>query len=790
MYYYYVHLPLSIAERFVYRSAEKLSPGLRVVVSFNRKLQLGITGDASKLDPKPGIRYLEIEEVLDDTALINPGIWKLAVWMADYYKCSLGKVLFACLPSLLQPDLQMQCRWISEQAAPPRFEPLYQLLADGTAQSLSSLHKAKPKLHVYKLAEEAEAEGLIELLRSLSHKDKQKTVNYIRLLSPDEEVSGLPAKQLQAYAIIKAAGHPVPMAELAAEVSYYSLKALVKKGIIEIFPKKIEHSGMPFEKSDSPKQIVLNDEQMTAVTDIRARAGSFDTNLLYGITGSGKTEVYLEIIRDYLSQDKGVIFLIPEIALTPQMVDRFSASFGDTLAIMHSQLTERERLKQWKRIKSGDCRMVIGARSAILAPIRKLGLIIVDEEHEQSYKQDSNPRYNGRDMAIVRAQIEGAQVILGSATPSLESWHNAQNQRYRLHTLSKRPLSYELPRVEILNLCDEEGDSMISPLLLNAIDQRLQKQQQVILFQNRRGYSSFLQCQKCGELIKCTNCEISMYYHRDREEMHCHYCGNVYPSPRKCPSCGSFSFSYGAAGTQKLEQILSLLFPDARLLRMDSDSSRQRDRYKTMYDRMKRKEVDILLGTQMISKGLDFPGVTLVGIVNADISLNVPDFRAAERTFQLLTQVAGRSGRGEQSGEVIIQTYNPDHYAIVHASRQDYPGFAAEELSYRKRLYYPPFYRLARILYQAKDLSVLLEEMNRLSGVLSDVVLRFPAGQLLILGPAPAPFSRLNNLFRYHLILKASSPGILKDALAQVESRFPHGKAISSAIDIDPMSLM
>jgi len=344
--------------------------------------------------------------------------------------------------------------------------------------------------------------------------------------------------------------------------------------------------------------------------------------------------------------------------------------------------------------------------------------------------------------------------------------------------------------VQVVDLRDEYEQSLISAPLLEAIDKRLQRKEQVILFQNRRGYSSFMQCLKCGKLITCKNCEISMSYHRDREEMQCHYCGNTIPSPRKCPYCGSYSFAYGAPGTQKIEQNLKILFPEAKILRMDSDSARKRDTYKSMYNRMKNKEVDILLGTQMISKGLDFPLVTLVGIVMADISLNLPDFRAAERTFQLLTQVAGRSGRRDKAGEVIIQTYNPQHYAIESASQQNYIRFATEELGYRKKLYYPPYYRLARILFQSTDLETLKKEMSNMREVLYFLRKQFPMPQLLLLGPSVAPFSKISSYYRYHLIFKAQTVKILQNAIRLFNSLYNCPSNIRKQIDIDPNTLM
>ena len=788
MNYYIVHLPLGIRKEFVYSSAEALTEGLRVVVSFNRKLILGISGKSSTA--VAGIRYQKVEEVLDSHALFSLKQIRLAEWMSEYYQCSVGKILFAMLPSYLQPEVDSEVRLVPDQPALEQFSDLLAALADKDYHRLSDLFKQKQIKSLYKQVEEAEAAGLIEIKRKLSHKDKPRTANYIRIIAPLQDPAQLPAKQLEAYVLIESYKRDIPMAELADKITYSPLKSLAKKGIIEIYPRKLEIRDKMTSLRLPPKDITLSEEQQRAIAEISSKHGTFDVNLLFGITGSGKTEVYIEVIHSYLREGKGVIFLIPEIALTPQMVERFYSAFGDILAIQHSQLTERDRLEQWKRIKAGECQIVIGARSAVFAPMPHLGLIIVDEEHEQSYKQDNVPRYHGRDIAVVRAKLEGAQVILGSATPALESWRNVDLGKYRMQTLSQRPIHYELPEVKVINLCEEYDKELLSSTLLSAINERLERKEQVILFQNRRGFSSFLQCQKCGELVSCPNCEISMYYHRDREEMHCHYCGHNVPSPRSCPKCGSYSFSYGSPGTQKVEQNLRIIFPDAKILRMDSDSAKVRDTYKLMYDRMKTQEVDILLGTQMISKGLDFPGVTLVGIINADISLNVPDFRAAERTFQLITQVAGRSGRGDKHGEVIIQTHNPDHYAITHATRQDYPGFAEEELEYRRRMHYPPFYRLARVLYQSKDLELMLKEMAALTSFVTNTLFGFSDEELIFLGPVPAPFSKMNNLHRYHLIIKAASAPVISSVLSTLESRFKPSSGITQAVDVDPVSLM
>jgi len=790
MFYYEVYLPINLMKDFCYCSPLEIPEGARVLVSFNRKDIIGICGTRLDNAPQKDIRYKQIIEILDQQPILDSTLMSLAKWMGEYYYCSTGIACFAMLPAWLIPDIQAEVRWVADNI-PEEYKELANAFSEGQYQKVNDLRKKLKSKPVLQWIERASEEGYLEIKRKLSPRDKPKTVNYIRVLNSSADPNNLPPKQKEALQLILAKSQEeFLLSEISRDISYSVVHALERKGIISIFPRKVEREFFHFETSGVRKVVTLNEEQERAIQEILQHKGHFQVHLLYGITGSGKTEVYIPIIRSYLQKGEGVIFLIPEIALTPQMVERFQAEFGDILAISHSQLSDRQRLEQWQRIARGECRLVIGARSAIFSPVQNLGLIIVDEEHEQSYKQENNPRYNGRDVAVMRGKISDAQVILGSATPSLESWYNQKNGKYQLHCLNSRPLDIKLPRVQIISLCEDYSQQMFSDELIAAIAVRLERKEQVILFQNRRGFSSYMQCLKCGELIKCPNCDISMYYHRDREEMQCHYCGNTYPSPRKCPKCGSYSFIYGSPGTQKVEQTLRILFPQARILRLDSDSARQQDIYKVMYRRMKDKEVDILLGTQMISKGLDFPNVTLVGIVNADISLNIPDFRAAERTFQLCTQVAGRSGRADKEGEVIIQTYNPGHYAIIYASNQDFPGFAEEELSHRRHLYYPPYYRLARILFQSADNNVMQEEMDELSQKIQNLTDTFSPGEIFLLGPAPAPFTRMKNLYRWHLIFKGRTAKSIKKAINAVLDDYKVSSTIHYTVDIDPTTLM
>lgn len=783
--YYIVHLPLNLDKEFSYRSNQPLQPGCRVLVSFNGKDIIGISGSQLTKLPK-GVSFRDIIEVLDSQPVITKELMQLAAWMSGYYLCSMGICLFSMLPSRMIPDTSALIK--KREGAQISDAQLAELLKDGLWHQLDQVKANLPKRPFYRMIEQAEEADEIDVERSVGSKEKPRFANFVSLLTDIDPLPKLTDRQLEAIDVLEASAGKMPMSELAQHFSYSVIKALAAKNVVKIEACRMDEPHHYEPAEFAPKDITLNLEQQRALDAILEKQDAFNVNLLFGVTGSGKTEVYLKVMRLYLQKGKNILFLIPEISLTPQMVERFEAEFGPILAIIHSKLGAKERLRQWQMIFNGEKRIVVGARSAVFAPLPDLGLVIVDEEHEQSYKQESQPRYHGRDMAIVRAQISNAQVIIGSATPALESWHNSKTQKYAFHTLENRPFDICMPKVQLVDLRDEPHEELFSQTLLEAIEQTLRQKQQVILFQNRRGYSSFLQCLKCGKIIKCPSCEISMYYHKDMAQLMCHYCGYTMPNPRSCPSCGAFSFSYGAAGTQKLEQVLKLLYPSARILRLDSDSARRKNAHKQMYQGMKKREIDILLGTQMISKGLDFPHVTLVGVVLADISLNIPDFRSAERTFQQLTQVSGRSGRAELPGKVIIQSYNPDHYAISRAAKQDYPAFAAFEMQYRKEMNYPPFCRLGRILYSCKDETILKQEMQSLHQICQQHLTSMQG--LSILGPSVAPMPMIGGLYRYHIIFKASNHLVLKKAIQNIKSHYKAHSSLRWVVDIDPVSLM
>lgn len=517
--------------------------------------------------------------------------------------------------------------------------------------------------------------------------------------------------------------------------------------------------------------------------------GTFGVFLLHGVTGSGKTEVYLHAISGLANTGKGAIVLVPEIALTPQLLARFKGRFGDRVAVLHSGLTDRERADEYRRIQTGQADVAIGARSAVFAPFEKVGLIIVDEEHENSYKQDEGLRYNARDVAIMRAKFLNAVAVLGSATPSLESYYNAQSGKYRYLRLANRVDHRPMPEVAVIDVKTLPKSSLYSPLLIEHITQRLARNEQTLLLLNRRGFSSVLICGDCGLAVKCPSCSVSLTFHKSEQKLKCHYCGFLTRPPDTCPACSGIELKLLGSGTQKIEEELRALFPAARILRMDSDSVKGRQAYETLLRKVDRREVDILIGTQMIAKGHDFPAVTLVGVVDADVGLNLPDFRAAEKTFQLITQAAGRAGRGELGGEVIIQTMNPGHYSVRHSRTHDYEGFYNEELAYRTQLGYPPIGRIIKIEVKSAR-EALAEEAAKTARNRIHSLMR--GKDTALLGPAPAPISRVRGQYRFHLLLLSRQRDKLRSFAIEgrnaVEEKY--GRKCKVIVDVDPVNLM
>jgi len=552
------------------------------------------------------------------------------------------------------------------------------------------------------------------------------------------------------------------------------------------------------EQATALKSVVDAMERLAKPAGDEAKPEGDSVFLLHGVTGSGKTEVYLQAIAHALGQGQGAIVLVPEISLTPQTVERFKARFSQGLqqtlvAVLHSHLSAGERHDEWHKIRQGRARIAIGARSAVFAPVEPLGLVIVDEEHEHSYKQEEAPRYNARDLAVVRGQQEGAAVVLGSATPSMESYHNVQRKKYALLSLTERVDQKNMPLVRVIDMRSaarkEKGISIFSPQLREAILQRLEKNEQVMLFLNRRGWSSSLQCPDCGYVAECPNCSVSLTYHRAPQQLMCHSCGHIEASPTKCPeqSCGNAAIRFAGLGTEKVEAALAKGFPMAKVKRMDSDTLKRKEDYRRILGDFRTGKIDILLGTQMIAKGLHFPNVTLVGIINADLSLHIPDFRAGERTFQLLTQVAGRAGRGDVEGEVYVQSFTPFHPSIQYARRHDFIGFYEQEIEFRQELRYPPVSRVALLTLRGRSedrvkffADHLRKEMDALAGELGDTV---------VAGPAPAPLLRAENFYRYQVMMRTPNMSALSRKLSARQQALQIPDDIRLIIDIDPMTL-
>ena len=744
-----------------------LEVGMRVHVPFgkgNRLIQGIVLGLEPQSDEEEMAQDLkDIVEVLD----FSPVLTQEQLWLAEELRKSVFSYKISILKAMLPGFLNSSYDKILYPLEGLNQEDRERLFGSEDSLAFSSLDLAK-QAEMMRLTRK----GLLGLEYQAIDQKKVKTQSWYEVhLTQLEgvEISARAKKKLELRDYLLSHPESASLASLLESYSREQVNFFVEQGAVTIVQKEVQRSAAYFEGIEASQPLELNPEQRQARDAVVSTIGSHQPPfLLQGITGSGKTEVYLQIIQGALDKGKTAILLVPEISLTPQMTERFIARFGEKVAILHSGLSNGEKYDEWRKVERGDAQVVVGARSAIFAPLKNLGVMIIDEEHEATYKQDSNPRYHAREVAILRAQYNQAALVLGSATPSLESRARAGKGVYQHLHLNQRanPLA-TIPEVQVIDFRDYIGQnetSNFTPPLLEAIQDRLVKKEQVVLMLNRRGYSSFVMCRECGTVDTCPNCDISLTLHMDTKTMNCHYCGFSKDIPQVCPNCKSRSIRYYGTGTQKAYDELAELFPEARILRMDVDTTRKKGSHQALLEQFGKAEADILLGTQMIAKGLDFPNVTLVGVLNADTALNLPDFRSSERTFQLLTQVAGRAGRAEKAGQVLIQSYNPQHYAIRFAKDQDYEGFYAYEMGIRRQLGYPPYYFTIGItLSHKKEEEVVkraYEVMNILRSGLSETS--------NILGPTPKPIARTHNLYHYQILIKYRLEDELGPTLNQV----------------------
>ncbi|MCF6158028.1 MAG: primosomal protein N' [wastewater metagenome] len=714
---------------------DHLTAGMRVKIPFGGKIITGFCVGFTNISfPYP---LKDIITVVDKAPLTNDIMLKLTRWLSSHYYCGWGEAIHAVVPPVIRSKTKDQ--WTA----------------------------------------------FVKKSDCISEIDHNKLLS-IRTRAP---------KQARALEILLESSGEIPVKELIriSGCTKQGLLQLERKGFLIIENKLSNSRGPSVHNRPIQQHLTFTEEQHLAFKRIHERLKEAKPGvvLLHGITGSGKTEIYLQTITKIIEQGRKVIFLVPEISLTSQTIQRIRARFSRT-AVLHSHLLESYYHSQWNDVKENKIDIVLGARSSVFCPLKNVGLIIIDEEHENTYKQENTPRYHARDIAVRRAAEENALVLLGTATPALESYYSATQGVYERLVLSKRIGECQLPRIEIVDMREEvrkrRGYHIISQRLEYSMNQALAKNEQIILFLNRRGFAPYIHCKRCGFVLKCQQCDIPMTLHKNPNIVLCHYChAEVFP-PEFCPDCLDGHLNYRGFGTEKIEDVIAARFPHRKVARMDSDSMRRRNAHEKILMAFERREIDILIGTQMIAKGLDFPNVTLVGVISADTMLNIPDFRASERTFQLIAQVAGRAGRGSKGGCVIVQSFTPKHYSITYAAAHDYEGFAKKELEYRKQLNYPPFRKLARIVFRSPKEDNVREKALTVADTLKGFAQT--SGDLEILGPSPAPLMKINTLFRWHLFLRSESYTSIHNALYGIENMLKPSKSVQAMVDVDPYMML
>ena len=801
-------VPLDLV--FTYRVPETMEPlvGGRVLVPFRQQRMSGIVTEVH--DRQPSVQTKDVISVLDSSPVLDAQLLKLGRWIADYYLAPMGEVFRTMLPLSAEfkraiayritkeGQLALHLAGMGGSSARARKTPEDQLVEFRVLDYLADEDLTpEAALRAATRASRSVLGGMVRkkwiAREDMSGvRDATRTVKVAVLKSAEGKLN---ANQRTLIETITAAGGRVAVQALQAlDVPRTTLNTLIKRGLVEIANESAPRALPVLKARPSPFDFQFNSAQQTAFQQVDAsvNARKFAGMLLHGITGSGKTAIYLAGMRSVLAAGRSAILLVPEIGLTPAVAADLHQVFGNEVAILHSALSDKERAEQWHRIKRGEARMVVGTRSAVFAPVADLALMIVDEEQDASYKQEETPRYHARDVAVMRAKMVNATVVLGSATPSLESYFNAKQHKYTLLELPDRVEQRPLPEVEIIDMRQEFQETgheqVISRKLAEEIKQRLERKEQVMVLLNRRGYSPVVLCRTCGKTLECRNCAIAMTHHKRSRRMECHYCGYTAPVPKACMHCGSEYVYFLGTGSEKLEELLHGMFPQARIGRLDRDTVRSREDFERALNALNEGELDLLVGTQMIAKGHDIHGVTLVGVVGADLALGMPDFRAAERTFQLLTQVAGRAGRGQTPGTVVLQTYFPDHYAVQYAAKHDFVGFYDKELQFRKWMHYPPYSALANVLLRSGK----LDEALQWSGVLGKWFEKTRHEGVRVLGPAAAPILRLKQDYRYHFVLKADSREKLNATLRSMlvyaaQQKIPRTQVV---VDVDAVWLM
>ena len=805
-----VALPVPLDMAFTYKISDRVPViGGRVLVPFRNDRLAGVV--TALHDRRPEVQTKTVLEVLDAEPVLDATLTQLGQWISQYYLAPIGEVFRTMLPlgaeikkakvyriteiglealhasattgssrrSRQQVDTQML-----EYAVLDHLGDSADVL-EGTIRSATGANR--------KVLDNLVRKNWIAREDASTVRDARRTVQIAML----KEVSGrLNSNQQKIIDALQQTGGRLEVEQLRnLAVPRTTLQTLVRRGIVELMeePAEFQVSGLK-RRGPSHLDFIFNPQQKAALDSIQrsVEKKTFSVSLLHGVTGSGKTAVYLAAMQAVLEAGRSAILLVPEIGLTPAAAANLHQVFGDQVAILHSALTDDERAEQWHRIRRGEARIVVGTRSAVFAPVSNLALLVVDEEHDSSYKQEETPRYHGRDVAVMRGKLSNATVVLASATPSIESYHNAQTGKYGLLELGERVERRPLPEVEVVDMRFEfqqmGEDRIFSRQLVQEVSERLERGEQAMILLNRRGYSSIVLCRACGETLQCKNCSIALTFHKSGYRMECHYCGYKRPVPKVCPGCGSEYIHFLGAGSEKVEERLHAAFPQARIGRLDRDTVRTRHDFERVLNQFHAGEINLLVGTQMIAKGHDVHGVTLVGVVGADFALGFPDFRAAERTFQLLTQVAGRAGRGETPGKVILQTFHPDHYAIQFAQQHDYRGFYDKEIRYRRWMHYPPFTALANVLVRSDKLDQTLKWTGQLGRWFENT--RNEGTR--VLGPSVAPIMRLKRDYRYHFILKANGRDKLNRTLKNMLA-FADGQKIPRTqliVDVDALSLL